>query len=81
MKNKFLSILFGFCLCCALPAVSANIDTEQSQYLTDTKATIAVQKQPNYDHNQKQKVKNNWFCVVVQVNGKLKDSNTSNPDD
>lgn len=78
--KKLLNILFALACFCALPAVSADIDTEQSQYLSDTKATIAVQKQPNYDHNQKQEVKNNWFCVVVQVNGKLKDSNTSNPD-
>ncbi len=77
MKSKILSLLFALVCFSAMGAVFAEVDTEQAQYLSDTKATIAVQKQPNYDKNQRQNVKNNWFCIVIQVNGKFKDTDTS----
>lgn len=73
MKNKILSLLFGFCLCCALPAVSAETNTEQAQYLSDTKAAIAVQKQPSQDANQKQVVQNIRWAIVIQCQGKALD--------
>lgn len=78
--KKLLNILFALACFCALPAVCGEVDTEQAQYLSDTKATIAVQKQPNYDNNQTQQVKNNWFCIVIQINGKLKDNSAPNSD-
>lgn len=76
---KKLSIILGLLLFCSQACFAVDAVPEQVQEVIDTKAAIAVQKQPNYDHNQKQEVKNNWFCIVIQVNGKVKDSsNTDN---
>lgn len=55
-------------------------DTAQpEQNFTDNRASIAVQKQPAADNTQKQKIKNNWFCIIIQVNGKIKDSAAAIP--
>lgn len=55
-------------------------DTVQpEQNFTGNRASIAVQKQPAIDNTQKQKIKNNWFCIIIQVNGKIKDSVTAIP--
>ena len=37
----------------------------------DNRASISVQKQPALENSQRQSVKNNWFCIIVQVNGKV----------
>lgn len=68
--KKLLNILFTICLFQALPAISAEVNTEQTQYLSDTKATIAVQKQPSQDANQKQVVQNIRWAIVIQCQGK-----------
>lgn len=48
---------------------------QPEQTFEDNRAVITVQKQPPATENtQKQGVKNNWFCIVVQVNGKVVDS-------
>lgn len=47
---------------------------QPEQNFKDNKAVITVQKQPATENTQKQGVKNNWFCIVVQVNGKVVDS-------
>lgn len=73
---KKLAIILGILLFCT-QAVLAD-DVMPSQAANDNRATIAVQKQPA-NEQQKQEVKNNWFCIVIQVNGKVKDSsNTDN---
>lgn len=60
-----------------LPAM-AEEQANQEIVLEANKAVITVQKQPNDEKStQKQSVKNNWFCVVIQVNGKVLD-NTEN---
>ena len=51
-------------------------DIEPAQTANDNRAVITVQKQPTKEN--KQEIKNNWFCIILQVNGKLKDINTSN---
>ena len=73
---KKLSIILSLLLFCsqAVFADEAQTAKNQAQTIEDSKAVISVQKQPNYDHNQKQNVKNNWFCIVVQVNGKVLDN-------
>lgn len=47
---------------------------ESTQAVNDNKAVIAVQKQPP-NELQKQKASNNKWCIIIQVNGKVKDSN------
>lgn len=47
---------------------------QPEQTFEDNRAVITVQKQPATENTQKQDVKNNWFCIVVQVNGKVVDS-------
>ena len=73
---KKLSIILGLLLFCSQTCF-AN-DVEPAQTANDNRAVISIQKQPAKEN--KQEVKNNWFCVVVQVNGKLKDNSGSNPD-
>ena len=43
---------------------------QPEQKFNDNRATISVQKQPALENSQQQSVKNNWFCIIVQVNGK-----------
>ena len=44
--------------------------------VNDNKAVVMVQKQPTQTTStQKQAVKNNWFCIVIQVNGKIQETN------
>ena len=44
----------------------------QTQDIQNNKAVVNIQKQPTDETSkQKQDVKSNWFCVVVQVNGKV----------
>ncbi len=71
--KKVLSFLFIFACFCSQSLVFAETDTKQSQYLTDTKATIAVQKQPSQDANQCQKIQNVRWSIIIQVQGKAVD--------
>ena len=76
MKNLaiILSILF-FCGQTVL-ADDITVNANQEINIEDNKAVVSIQKQPvDEKSTQKQAVKNNWFCIVVQVNGKVKDSN------
>ncbi len=43
---------------------------QPEQKFNDNRASISVQKQPALENSQQQSVKNNWFCIIVQVNGK-----------
>lgn len=50
-----------------------EIATQEIQ-IEDNKAVISLQKQPTETTStQKQAVKNNWFCIVVQINGKVQE--------
>lgn len=61
-------LLFGAIKCLAA-------DSEQS--VVDNRASIAVQKQPsNKMHNQE--AKQNKWCIIIQVNGKVKDTAGTN---
>lgn len=44
---------------------------QPEQKFNDNRASISVQKQPALENSQQQSVKNNWFCIIVQVNGKV----------
>lgn len=55
-------------------ADEVQVQANQTQTLETNKAVVSVQKQPvDEKSKQKQNVKNNWFCIVIQVNGKMVD--------
>ena len=66
---KKLSIILGLLFFCSQACFADEI--EPAQTANDNRAVIAVQKQPAKEN--KQEVKNNWFCIILQVNGKVKD--------
>lgn len=67
---KKLTIILGVILFCTQACFADEIQAEQTA--NDNRAVITVQKQPANGNNQS--VKNNWFCIVLQINGKVKDS-------
>lgn len=72
---KKLMILFSLLLFCSEVFAAENLEKEPKQNFDDNRAVVSVQKQPSKEN--KQTVKRNWFCIVVQVNGKIKDDNTA----
>lgn len=70
---KILSVVLSLLFFCN-QVVLADEST-QTQNIEDNKAVISVQKSPmNETAAQKQTLKNNWFCVVIQINGKVLDN-------
>lgn len=64
-----LSILF-----CNSSFANETEYANQEMSINENKAVVMIQKQPTDEKSkQKQSVKNNWFCIVVQVNGKIKE--------
>lgn len=69
---KKLVILLAILLFCIESVFAAEVATAApEQKFSENKAVISLQKQPTTESIQKQAVKNNWFCIVVQVNGKI----------
>lgn len=66
---KKLFIILGLLLICS----NTVFAVDSTQVVEDNKAVVAVQKQPT-NGNNKQAVKNNWFSIVIVVNGKVKDT-------
>ena len=76
---KKIVVILGLCLFCTVQVQAEEITANQTIVSEDNKAVISVQKQPTDEKSaQMQDVKRNWFCVVIQVNGKIKDSDTTN---
>ncbi len=67
---KKLTLILGLLLFCS-QSVLAD-EAAPAQDFNDNRAVVSIQKQPAGD-NQQQKVKNNWFCIVIQINGKAVD--------
>lgn len=65
MKKLAIFLTIFLCGC----VVFAD-ETRPEQSFNDNRAVISVQKQPAAEQAQKQGIKNNWFCIVIQVNGK-----------
>lgn len=76
---KQILLVLGVFAICSLPlSVQATEEVAlevPSQVADDNRALLTVQKQPSKDN--KQQANRNWFCIVIQVNGKVKDSDTS----
>ena len=73
--KQILLVLGVFALCSLPLSVKATEETTlevPSQVADDNRALLTVQKQPAKEN--KQQANRNWFCIVVQVNGKVKDS-------
>ena len=72
---KRLAVIFGILLFCSQAVLADEVENSNpEQKFEDNRASISIQKQPTTENTQKQTVKNNWFCIVVQVNGKVLDS-------
>lgn len=67
---KKLGIVLGLLLFCGTACVADEVIPQQNA--DDNRALVTVQKQPAKDN--KQQANRNWFCIVIQVNGKVKDS-------
>ena len=74
--NKIFKILIALCIFCTLPAFCEEINSEQ--VVNDNRATIAIQKQPTTEQGQKQEAKQNKWCIIIQVNGKIKNIEADN---
>lgn len=72
---KQLLLIMGVFALCSLPLSVQATEEISTQTADDNRALVAVQKQPSKDN--KQQANRNWFCVVIQVNGKVKDGNTT----
>ena len=75
---KKLAILLALLLFCGesvFAAETASITPEQTS--NDNRAVVSIQKQPATENTQKQTIKKNWFCIIIQVNGKINDFNTT----
>lgn len=67
-----LGLLLLGCTCYAESAVTEAVSAEVNGLnFNDNRASIALQKNPGVEEAQKQVVKNNWFCIVVQWVGEV----------
>lgn len=72
MKKLLLTILLTISLTQAV--CFASDETQKAEQKTDDNiAAISVQKQP-LNENSKQKITKNIACIIIQVNGKVKDN-------
>lgn len=72
---KKFAIMLGLLLFCCQAVLAEEVTTNKPiQNFEDNRATVAFQKHPTTENTQKQSVKNNWFCIVLQINGKVLDS-------
>jgi hypothetical protein len=76
--KQILLVLGVFALCSLPLSVKATEEVAlevPSRVADDNRALLTVQKQPAKEN--KQQANRNWFCIVIQVNGKIKDSANS----
>ncbi len=72
MKKLLLMTIITILLTQAVCFSSEEIQKAQ-QKTDDNIAVISVQKQP-LNENSKQKITKNIACIIIQVNGKVKDN-------
>jgi uncharacterized protein YcfL len=71
---KKLVVILGLCLFCT-QVQAEEISANQTIVSEDNRVVMSVQKQPtDVKSVQTQDVKRNWFCVIIQVNGKAQDN-------
>lgn len=75
---KKLAILLALLLFCGESVFAAETGAViPEQVSNDNRAVVSIQKQPATENTQKQTIKKNWFCIIIQVNGKINDFNTT----
>ena len=74
---KQILLVLGVFALCSLPLSVQATEEISTQTADDNRALVAVQKQPSKDN--KQQANRNWFCIVIQVNGKVKDNADNEP--
>ena len=71
-KMKKLAIILGLLLVSSSAVFADEVQPEQNA--NDNRATISIQKQPATEEApQKQEIKQNKWCIIIQVNGKVKE--------
>lgn len=74
MVKRFLLIfLFIISLFLGFSALLCYAEELPEQSVNDNRAVVAVQKQPSIK-THKQEAKQNKWCIIVQINGKVKDN-------
>lgn len=69
-----LVILLAGIKCCAKDLTQVNEPSSQVSEIEKSGAIIKIQKQPVTDTTkQKISVQKSFFCIVIQVNGKIKE--------
>lgn len=68
---KKIAFILGLLLFCSQTILADEVISEQTA--NDNRATIAIQKQPTKEQGQKQEAKQNKWCIIIQVNGKVKE--------
>lgn len=79
VKMKKLVVILGLCFFCTQQVQAEEVITNQTTSLEDNRVIVSLQNQSNEKQSsQKQDVKRNWFCVIIQINGKAYTDKTNN---
>lgn len=73
---KILSVVLSLLFFCNQVVLADEVQSKsnQTQNIEDNKAVISIQKQPATEEApQKQEIKQNKWCIIIQVNGKVKE--------
>ena len=72
MKNLIIILSI---LLVSIPVLAEEL--QPSQEAENNTATISIQKQPATESTHKQGIHQNKWCIIIQVNGKVKENDTS----
>lgn len=77
--KKIIIIMINLMFFCSTNVFAADVQPEQSINNNQSYATLNLQKQPQ-DSEQKQKITNHFtfFTINIQINGKIKDTDSNN---
>ena len=73
MKNLIVILAI---LLSSIPVFAEEVQ-QPAQETENNTATIAIQKQPATENTHKQGIHQNKWCIIIQVNGKVKENGTS----
>lgn len=72
MKHSLIILAI---LVLGLPVLAEEVQ-QPAQEAENNTATIAIQKQPATESTHKQGIHQNKWCIIIQVNGKVKENGT-----
>lgn len=73
MNAKTFTILLIVLVSMLVFGALKSFAEETTQSVNDNRAVVAIQKQPS-NKTQKQEAKQNKWCIIVQINGNVKDN-------